>query len=78
MRTFIKSCLTVLTAGFVLSYSYIGVADESTSKRNIDSSAVKKCRQDCKSQKESEAYERCMLKCNEDHKGKASATSPVK
>lgn len=65
MHTFIKSCVSVTTAGFLMTSVFAHAADSSKEKAE---DPVKKCQSECKSNQDNELYEACMLKCKETHK----------
>jgi len=72
MRTFIKSCFSVMAASLLVVSMHANAAESSKDKdKKVD--PVKKCQLECKSSKDNEAYEGCMLKCKETHKD----TNPV-
>jgi len=72
MRTFLKSCFLVIAAGFLLISMQAGAADSSKEKRKPNE-PLKQCRLDCKSNKDTLAYEACMIKCEETYSSKRSS-----
>lgn len=62
MRTMIKICFSMMASGFLLVSVQAGAAD-STKDKKISDDPVKKCQLECKSNKDNEFYESCMLDC---------------
>jgi len=69
MRTFIKSCFSVMAASLLAVSMHANAAESSRNMDKNKTDPVKKCQLECKSNKDNTTYEGCMLKCKETHKG---------
>lgn len=69
MRTFIKSCFSVMAASLLVLSMHANAAESSKDKVKKDD-PLTKCQLECKSKKDNESYEGCMLKCKETYKNK--------
>lgn len=73
MRTFIKSCLSVMAAGLLVVSMHADADKTAISKEQLKNDPVIKCQLECNGNKDNAAYEACMLKCKETYKN----TNPI-
>ena len=72
MRTLTRSVLFVSCAGLLLASASIFAA-ESSRDRNSQDNPLRQCQKECKTHKDNEGYESCMLKCRDAHRSRNPA-----
>ena len=73
MRTFIKSCFSVVAVSMLFIFAQ-NVMAESSKEKDKAVDPLRMCYEKCRGEKDKQAYdEACMMKCKETHQG----TSPV-
>jgi len=60
MRTLLKSCLVIATAGLLTVSWHAGAA---SAKDKIKNEPLERCKNDCLAIKDATAYESCMIQC---------------
>jgi len=65
MSMSVKFFLSVITTGMLLSSQWAGAVDQPNNRKIDPNDPVVMCQNGCKSEKNNELYEACMLKCQD-------------